>query len=106
MFGDLVQSGVETLHANEFQQRIGGRHWRSSFRVDDRSLTLTVAQGINDESFRDELLAAQPGQAICEYDPFDPEGVQKAERRGVRYYAEGWARLRDDDYLAGDNPGW
>jgi len=27
-----VQSGVEPLHASEFQQRIGGRHSRSSVR--------------------------------------------------------------------------
>jgi hypothetical protein len=70
------------------------------------SLTLTVAQGINNESFRDELLAARPGQAVCEYDPFDPDGIQKADRRGQRYYAEGWARLRDDDYSPGNASGW
>jgi hypothetical protein len=28
----------------------------------------------------------------------------KVDCRGVRYYAG--SRLRDDDYLAGDNPGW
>jgi hypothetical protein len=26
---------------------------------------------------------------------YGPQRGQKAERRGVRYYAEGWARLRE-----------
>ena len=60
------------------------------------ALTLTVAQGINNEAFRDNLLASQPGQAICEYNPIDPDGIEKADRRGMRYYAPGWSRLRDE----------
>jgi len=60
------------------------------------SLLLTVAMGINNEGSRDEMLG-QPGQAICEYDPMDPQGIEKAMRRGMRYYAAGWARLREDD---------
>jgi len=61
------------------------------------SLPLTVAMGINNEASRDEMLG-QPGRALCEWDPMDPEGAEKATRRGTgRYYAAGWARLREDD---------
>jgi hypothetical protein len=50
---------------------------------------LTVSHGINNEGFRDDLLGGQPARAICEWDPMDPEVVQKAERSGQRYYAPG-----------------
>ena len=68
------------------------------------SLTLTVVQGINNEAFRDDFLASR-GRQSPNTIPSTPEGVQKADRRGMRYYAEGWSRMRDDDYLAGDSPG-
>ena len=61
------------------------------------SLLLTVAMGINNEGSRDEMLG-QPGQALIEWDPMDPQGAEKANRRGMgRYYAAGWAKLREDD---------
>jgi hypothetical protein len=64
------------------------------------SLLLSVAMGINNEGSRDEMLGRGDHLVQTWHDPFSPEYMNDApagRSQAPRYYAEGWAKLRDDD---------
>jgi len=56
------------------------------------ALALTFARPVHPRAYGDWL---GTGNVVSEYDPFAPEQIKPP-----RYYAPGWARLRDDEDAA------